>query len=210
MKNYNFTATQDWHFYFSKIFETTKISNMVEFGLGVGTPYLADNSGYLKSIELSLGSYNLQWYQQTVESMKKHKNWDCVYIEVNDQIIQANENAQKLRFPLQDVGYLDELNNLVLPLITDKKYDFIFVDAGIHTRGDLVNISFHKADIIAAHDTSRDPNRILKNVYGYNIVYVPDDYTEIHFEDTYMGTTIWVKKDKEDLISVLKNYKVRR
>ena len=36
MKKYNFTATQDWHFYFSKIFEFTKISNMLEFGLGVG------------------------------------------------------------------------------------------------------------------------------------------------------------------------------
>ena len=210
MKKYNFTATQDWHFYFSKIFEFTKISNMLEFGLGVGKPYLADNTEYLKSVELSLGSYNLQWYEQTVESMKKYKNWDCVYLEVSDQIIQANENAQKLRFPLQDIGYLDELNALVLPLITDKKYDFIFVDAGIHTRGDLVNISFHKADIIAAHDTSRDPNRILKNVYGYNIVNVPEDYTEIHFEDTYMGTTIWIKNNRENLIFALENYKVNQ
>lgn len=208
MTNYNFTATQDWHFYFSKIFETTKIANMLEFGLGVGTPYLADNCEYLKSVELSLGSYNLEWYQQTLEKMKDRKNWDCVYVEVNQNIVQANENAQRLRFPLADTNYLNDLSELVLPFMSDRKYDFIFVDAGIHTRGDLVNLSFHKADIIAAHDTSRDTNRVLKNVYGYNIVKVPENYEEIHFEDTYMGTTIWVKNDRVDLIGILRNYKV--
>ena len=208
MKEYNFTPTQDWHFYFSVIFDNTKIRNMIEFGLGVGTPYLADNCEFLKSVELSLGEYNLEWFNKTKDDMKGRKNWDCEYVEVNKKIFDANDRAQNLRFPLEDTKYLIDLRKIVNKHLDEREYDFIFVDAGIHTRGDIVNMSFGKADIIAAHDTSRDPNRVLKNVYGYNIVNVPSNYTEIHFEDTYMGTTIWVNNRLSDLIEILKNYKV--
>jgi hypothetical protein len=206
---YNFTSTQDWNFYFAQIFENEKIGNMIEFGLGVGTPYLADNCNFLKSVELSLGAYNLEWYNKTVDDMKNYKNWESKYVNVNEKIADANDRAQRLRFPLSDVSYLKDLKTVFAESIGDKKYDFIFVDAGIHTRGDLVNMSFGRADIIAAHDTSRDTNRVLENVYGYNIVNVPNGYVEIHFEDTYMGTTIWVKNTKKDLIKILKNYKVQ-
>lgn len=205
---YNFTPTQDWHYYFSKIFENEKIINMIEFGLGIGTPYLADNCQHLKSVELSLGSYNLGWYEKTQELMKNYKNWESEYIIVNDKISDANDRAQKLRFPLSDTKYLVDLEKIFNLSLGGLKYDFIFIDPGIHTRGDLVNMSFEKADIIAAHDTSRDHNRILQNVYGYNLVKVPLEYEEIHFEDTYMGTTLWIKKHKAQIIEILKNYKV--
>lgn len=44
----------------------------------------------------------------------------------------------------------------------------------------------------------------LKYPYGYNIGKVPENYLEIHFEDTYMGTTFWINKNLVDVISLLK------
>jgi hypothetical protein len=62
MKNYNFTFTQDWHNYFLKVFETKKIKNLLEFGLGDGTEFLLDYCEFVKSVELSLGDFNLNWF----------------------------------------------------------------------------------------------------------------------------------------------------
>jgi hypothetical protein len=207
MKNYNLTPTQDWHFYFAEIFKNKKISSMLEFGLGVGTEYLLDNCEKVTSVELSAGDYNKEWHDQTVKKLKDYKNWDCVYVDLTQDIKDANQRAQKLRFPLEDTKYLKSLKSITDKFLENKKYDFIFVDAGIHTRGDLVNLSFDKADIIAAHDTSRKTYRVLENIYGYNIVNVPENYTEIHYECTYMGTTLWIKNDLPDLIELMKNFK---
>jgi hypothetical protein len=207
MKNYNLTSTQDWHFYFAEIFKNRKIDTMLEFGLGVGTEYLLDNCSNVTSVELSAGDYNKEWHDQTVEHLKDYKNWNCVYVDLPQDIKDANERAQKLRFPLDDTQYLKSLKSITDEFLKTKKYDFIFVDAGIHTRGDLVNLSFGKADIIAAHDTSRETSRVLENIYGYNIVNVPDDYIEIHYECTYMGTTLWIKKDLSDIVEIMKKFK---
>ena len=206
MKNYNLTSTQDWHFYFAEIFKNQKISSMLEFGLGVGTEFLLDHCDNVTSVELSAGNYNREWHDKTVEDLKEYKNWNCYYVDLPQDIKDANERAQQLRFPLDDIKYLDSLKKITSKYLK-KKYDMIFVDAGIHTRGDLVNLSFGKADIIAAHDTSRKTYRILENVYGYNIVNVPDDYTEVHYECTYMGTTLWIKNDLNDLIEIMKKFK---
>jgi hypothetical protein len=89
------------------------------------------------------------------------------------------------------------LKSLIDPFLKRKKYDIIFVDPGIHNRGDIVNLCFGKANIIAAHDTDRT-GRVIKNIYGYNIVEVPKNYTEIHFDSPYMGTTFWIKDDFVD------------
>jgi|688.fasta_scaffold255744_2 hypothetical protein len=210
MKKYELGPPQDWNYYFREIFSHEKINNFLEFGLGVGTEFLLENCEKVTSVELSLGSYNLEWYEKTKEKLKDYDNWESHYVNVPEEISNADQRAQKLRFPLEDTKYLKVLKKITDPFISNSAYDFIFVDAGIHLRGDLVNLSFDKADIIAAHDTSRDHNRVLKNIYGYNIVQVPSNYVEIHFEDTYMGTTIWIKKDKEPLIDVLRNYKVNR
>ncbi len=210
MKKYELGPPQDWNYYFREIFSHEKINNFLEFGLGVGTEFLLENCKKVTSVELSLGSYNLEWYEKTKKKLKDYNNWESHYINVSDEISDADQRAQKLRFPLEDTKYLEDLKKMTGPFLNDSVYDFIFVDAGIHLRGDLVNLSFNKADIIAAHDTSRDTNRILKNIYGYNIVRVPSNYEEIHFEDTYMGTTVWVKKNKESLINLLKNYRVNK
>ena len=207
MKKYELGPPQDWNYYFREIFSHEKINNFLEFGLGVGTEFLLENCEKVTSVELSLGSYNLEWYEKTKEKLKDYDNWESHYVNVPEEISNADQRAQKLRFPLEDTKYLKVLKKITDPFISNSAYDFIFVDAGIHLRGDLVNISFDKADIIAAHDTSRDHNRVLKNIYGYNIVNAPDNYTEIHYECTYMGTTLWIKNDLPDLIEIMKKFR---
>ena len=180
MKNYNLTPTQDWHHYFSEIFKMRNINSILEFGLGLGTGY----------------------------ELKEYKNWKCDYIDLPDDIKEADERAQKMLFPLGDLSYLKSLKKITDPYLSRKKYDIIFVDAGIHTRGDLVNLSFDKSKIIAAHDTSRMSERVIQNIYGYNIVNVPDNYTEIYYGCTYMGTTMWIENSDSDLINHMRNFKV--
>jgi hypothetical protein len=208
MKNYNLTATQDWHYYFSEIFNLQKVNSILEFGLGVGTRYLLDNCQDLTSVELSKGEYNKEWYLRTKEDLKDYKNWKCDYIDLPEDIKEADERAQKLLFPLVDTSYLKSLKMVTDPYLDNKKYDIIFIDAGIHTRGDLVNLSFNKSDIIAAHDTSRNKERVIQNIYGYNIVEVPENYVELYYGCTYMGTTIWIEKSKVDLLNHMKKFKV--
>jgi hypothetical protein len=206
MKKYNFDACQDWHSYFSKLFSITKINSLLEFGLGNGTELLLDNCQQVHSVELSVGSLNKDWYGKCVKKYESYNNWFPTYIDVPPAIVASNELAQSHRYPLPNNDHLPVLKSLVLPFLK-KKHDFIFVDAGIHNRGDLVNMSFGYAPIIAAHDTCKDPNRILKDIYGYNIVQVPSDYEVVHFEDTYMGTTFWILKSRKNLIDEMKSFK---
>jgi hypothetical protein len=200
-KNYNFCITQDWAAYFEKIFNAIKITNMLEFGLGLGTRFLCDNCEKVTSVELSVSDLNRSWTENTKQELSDYKNWSLHYIEVPSEIKMANEAAIESRYPLQDLTYLPILQNLISPFLQDY-YDMIFVDAGIHNRGDIVNCCFQKGAIIAAHDTDRT-GRIKTNIYGYNIIKIPDNYTEVHFNDSYCGTTIWVKNDHENSKTIL-------
>jgi hypothetical protein len=199
---YNFNETQDWVKYYSKLSNYLKDKNFLEFGLGVGTEFFLDHCKEVTSVEFSLGDYNKQWFDKSMKDYENYKKWFPNYVLMPEEIIIANDLAQSQRFPLKDSSYLKSLHELMNPFLNNR--DVIFVDAGIHLRGDMVNYCFNKAEVISAHDTSRDENRILKNIYGYNIVKVPENYLEIHFEDTYMGTTFWINKNLVDVISLLK------
>ena len=190
-KEYNFTPAQDWVEYFERIFETIEVNKILEFGLGLGTEFLCDNAKEVISVELSTGEFNKEWADKTQEKLKDYQNWKLHYIEIPDEIQKANSNAIEKQYPLEDTSYLPILKKIINPFLMRKKYDIIFVDAGIHNRGDIVNLCFGKADIIAAHDTDRT-GRIIQNIYGYNIVNTPENYTEIHLNELYMGTTFWI------------------
>jgi hypothetical protein len=191
---YNFNDAQDWVQYFEKIFNKIPINSVLEFGLGLGTQYLCDHANKVTSVELSTGEFNLEWTNKVKEILKDYDNWNLHYIEIPEEIKKANLDAIENKYPLTDVSYLPVLKKLLNPYLYRKKYDIIFIDPGIHNRGDIVNLCFGKAKIIAAHDTDR-MGRIIKNIYGYNIVDIPDNYTEIHFHLSYMGTTFWIKND---------------
>jgi len=206
MKNYNLTCAQDWVQYFDRLFRTVEVENFLEFGLGVGTEFLCDHAENVTSVELSTGDYNLQWTNQTKEQLKDYKNWTLHYVNIPDEIQKANQDAINNQYPLEDLSYLPVLEGLVVPFMEEREYDVIFVDPGIHNRGDIVNLAFGRAPIVACHDSDRT-GRVIPYVYGYNIVNVPDNYTEIHREDSYCGTTFWVDhtmEGAETLIKVLR------
>lgn len=200
-KKYNLTCAQDWVESFETIFDTIKIDNMLEFGLGVGTEFLCDNCKTVTSVELSLGDYNKQWTDKTKDLLKNYKNWKLHYIELPEQIKKSNKDAIEQKYPIKDISYLPVLKNIIDPFLNDIFYDMIFVDAGIHNRGDIVNFCFNKAKIIAAHDTCRKGN-VIENIYGYNIVKCPDNYHEIHISRG-LGTTFWIQKNCYFLIEKL-------
>lgn len=207
IKEYNFTAAQDWVEYFDKIFKTIEIEKILEFGLGLGTEFLCDNAKEVTSVELSTGDFNKEWTDKTQEQLKAYSNWKFHYIDIPKEIHKANLDAIQNQYPLKDTSYLPVLKKLINPFISRKKYDIIFIDAGIHNRGDIVNLCFGKAKIIAAHDSDRT-GRVIKNIYGYNIVEVPKSYTEIHRNESYMGTTFWVDNTLENSEIIIEALKV--
>jgi predicted O-methyltransferase YrrM len=196
-KQYNFTPAQDWTEYFDNIFKITEIEKILEFGLGLGTEFLCDNAKDVVSVELSTGDFNKEWADKTQEKLKEYKNWKLHYIDIPEEIHKSNTDAIQNQYPLEDTSYLSVLEKLINPFLNEKEYDIIFVDPGIHNRGDIVNLCFGNAKIIAAHDSDRT-GRITPNIYGYNIVEVPENYTEIHLNESYMGTTFWVDHTLEN------------
>lgn len=206
-KKYNLTVAQDWVPYFEELFDTIEVNSFLEFGLGVGTEFLCDNAKKVTSVELSLGDYNLEWTNKTKETLKDYTNWELNYIQVPEEIIKSNQSAIDNKYPLSDLSYLSTLRDIVYPFMENKNHDVIFVDAGIHNRGDIVNFAFDHAPIVACHDSDRT-GRIIRNIYGYNIVNPPENYVEIHKTNSYCGTTFWVDSTREGsdvIITALKN-----
>jgi len=201
-KKYNFTVAQDWVPYFKSLFDIIEVNSFLEFGLGVGTEFICDNAKQVTSVELSLGDYNLEWTNKTREVLKKYINWDLHYIQVPDEIVKSNQDAIDNQYPLEDISYLPILHDLINPFIEGQFYDIIFVDPGIHNRGDIVNFVFGHAPIVACHDSDRT-GRVIKNIYGYNIVNPPKNYVEIHKDESYCGTTFWVDSTFEGYKNVI-------
>lgn len=196
-KKYYLTGAQDWVPYFEVLFQNLELESVLEFGLGLGTEFWCDHAKKVNSVELSVSDYNLEWTNKTKDKLKDYKNWECEYIKLPQKLVDANQNAIDNLYPLDDTSYLPLLESIVTPFMNKCEYDIIFVDPGIHNRGDIVNFCFGKSPIIAAHDTDRT-GKVIKNIYGYNIVDVPDNYVEIHKEKYYCGTTFWIKKDLDN------------
>jgi len=205
MKNYEFTPAQDWTNVFNKLFGLINTEKILEFGLGLGTEFLCDNSKHVTSVELSIGDYNKGWTELVKEKLKEYNNWTLHYIDLPEEIKQANQNAINYKYPLLELDYLKTLNKIIEPFFINDYYDIVFIDPGIHNRGDIINFCFGKSPIIAAHDTSKS-GIIIENIYGYNIVVVPENYEEIHFDDG-LGTTLWINKEYVFYNLIIENLK---
>jgi hypothetical protein len=186
-KNYNLGWAQCWHTWFELLFEKTEINNALEFGLGLGTEYLLDNVKYLHSVELSVSDLNKNWTEKIKSTCGGYDNWKLDYIECPESIVESNILVQSTHHPMKDETYRNDLYKLVDPFIDNQNWDLIFVDCGIHHRGDIVNRCMEKTiPLIAAHDTNHS------EIYGYNLVN-NDKYHKIR-KDTNNGTTFWVLK----------------
>lgn len=201
-KGYEFGAAQDWHHYMEIIFKNYQVGRMLEFGLGNGTEYLLDHVGALMSVEISLGEFNKEWHDRCVKKYAGYKNWKPVYIGAGAGIREGHEKITKSGGLGDYDKHMAELRKVVESCGVG--WDMIFIDPGIGLRGDLVNLVFGRAGVIVAHDSTRDIKRIKAGIYGYDRVVVPGNYEEIHFEDTYCGTTVWVDRMLDGLREALK------
>jgi len=188
------TKYQDWIPYFDKLFEQIKIKNFLEFGLGEGTEYFLNKCDSVTSIEISTSPRHKKWYDKCKEKYIGYRNWKPIYIKGSDKIIKADQLANKHGNPISYNDHIPELKKVIQSITSQ---DMIFVDSGIHNRGDILNLLFeeNRFDIITAHDTSRKKMRYY-SIYGYNILKVPNDFAEFHFEGGTVGTTFWIKENK--------------
>ena len=200
-KDYGFGVAQDWHHYMEIVFREYKVGRLLEFGIGDGTEYLMDHSGEVVSVEISLGEFNKGWYERC-RGRYEGRNWQGVYVEAGEGIRRAHEEAMAVGYPIKEGGHIMELREIMDGL--GGGWDLIFVDPGICNRGDLVNLVMGKAGVIVGHDSTRDGRRVKSGTYGYEVVKVPGNYEEIHFEDTRCGTTVWVERTLEGLRAGLK------
>lgn len=143
------------------------IKRVLEFGLGEGTGILVSIAESVHSVELLAYEENKDWFDEVTKKYSG-SSYSSELIECKDKL------TPKLKERLQK--------------IIDQGWDLIFVDPGVHFRGDLVNMSFGRAEIILAHDTNMTPE-----LYGWNKIKVPSNYEQIGPMDG-QGTTVWRKK----------------
>lgn len=193
----------DHVYVFNELFKLIPNCDILEFGCGYGSKYLLENCNHLTSYEITVKdrfNYIMPWFIKVNAQLKpKFSNWQLEMYVLNEKVNRANNIALEGKDPrLSDNQYLAEIRKFFNKICTDKLFDIIFIDPGIHIRADFVNEAFNRSDIIVVHDTNFN-----NLVYGWNRIKVPSNYTKIHF-NYGSGTSIWIKNDRQPLINVFK------
>lgn len=161
----------DWQvFVKDELSKGEKPKLLVELGLGEGTPFLLSLAEKVVSIELLFYPEHAEWIDKTKNMIGENENWRSYMKEVKEDKLTTDI-----------VSYL----NLQLGRL---KPDVVFIDPGVHFRGDLVNLAMKReVPIIFAHDTLRGFDE--KDIYGWNRItgegYERTDYREGE------GTSLW-------------------
>jgi hypothetical protein len=185
MKDYNFNHYQCWYPVFERIFNIKKINKMLEFGLGNGTEFLCDNVDFLYSVELAVHGDHNKWHDTIKSKMNSYTNWQSDLIMCPKSIIDADTIVLKNKnYYLEDKIYSVDLKNIVEPYIK-KEWDLIFVDPGIHLRGEMIGWCIEEnIPIIVNHDTE------FQSLYGYDLINLKQ-YKYYSFDTTH-GTGVFV------------------
>ena len=176
------------------------VRSMLEFGLGGATEQFIRELDHVTSVEIYTSDKELeeklkisgpQWAKKFGEELASPK-WNIVMVEAGDGIIAAEKDVTgKASVPRGSDPTSDKYKKELADIIDSidwSGYDYAFVDAGIHLRGDLVNALFGKVRIIGAHDTND------RDVSGYKRVVCPPEYrVEEHSQGC--GTTFWIQKN---------------
>lgn len=184
------------------IFKDGFPKKMVEFGLGIGTQFFIDSCEEVTSIELftsdnelagELRISNDSWMPHFRKIFSGYKNWRVIGFEVGEDIIRAERDIVGLTgMPRgsdpSDKEYRKELKKMVDMLVKGKGFEYAFVDAGSHLRGDIVNELFGVVPIISIHD-SKDKEK----VYGCHRINVPDNYRVVEGEKCAEGIRFFIK-----------------
>ncbi len=147
-----------------------KFNKILELGLGLGTKTLLESADMVYSVELLANPEHEGW----IEQMKvEYKGWD---------------NWKPYLFKCED-AYDNKIKFQVSAHITRIKPDLVFVDPGIHCRGDLVNLAMSKkVPMVMAHDTKCGDEE-GKDLYGWKRIN-PEGY-EVTRREEGQGTTLW-------------------
>ncbi len=186
------------------IIKNYNVNSVIEFGVGEGTNVFLENcKGKVTSVELLTTDYPKaellkistdEWIDYSIKQFKKYNNWNAVKYEVQSGILDAEydvtghgNNGVKRGDSPSNQEYIQELENLISTLNV-LEYDMAFVDAGIHLRGDIVNLLFNKVNIITAHDFN------TRNIYGYSRISIPQTYEGFSGNYSNEGLGVFIKK----------------
>jgi hypothetical protein len=186
------------------IIKNYNVNSVIEFGVGEGTNVFLENcKGKVTSVELLTTDYPKaellkistdEWIDYSIKQFKKYDNWNAVKYEVQSSILDAEydvtgngSNGVKRGDSPSNQEYIQELENLISTLNV-LEYDMAFVDAGIHLRGDIVNLLFNKVNIITAHDFN------TQNIYGYSRISTPQTYEGFSGNYSNEGLGVFIKK----------------
>ena len=186
---------------FQILFEIQPIDEFLELGVGLGTKFFLDHCKHVTSIEVLVkdrSGYVIPWYFDCIDLYKNYANWSPNLYVFPTVVNQANDWAiSEIDPETLNPEYLTLINKFLDSAFQHRYFDLVFVDPGMHIRGDFVNALFGRADIIVAHDTNA-----LSRVYGWYKIRTPGDYEQIRF--TYgSGVTFWVRKNRGKIIEYL-------
>lgn len=186
------------------IIKQYNINSVIEFGVGEGTNVFLENcTGKITSVELFTTDYPKaellkistdEWIDYSIKQFEKYDNWNAIKYEVQSSILKAEYDVTgkgtngviRGKSP-SNQEYIKELENLISTL-NILEYDMAFVDAGIHLRGDIVNLLFNKVNIITAHDFN------TRDIYGYSRISIPSTYEGFSGNYSSEGLGVFIKK----------------
>lgn len=199
-ETYDFGLAQTWYPYFDWLFQSWVPKTLLEFGAGDGTQFFLDHCAHVTSVEIAARPIHFDWWEKCQDKYCGYDNWEPLLHEASPILQAANNHAEAGGYPLKDRRYLLELRRLFERTLERRMFDLIFVDAGIHNRGDLVNLAFNYTSVVAAHDTN-----ISGSIYGWDIIDAPD-FQRLHFPATHLGTTFWIRRNCTALIDCLRAF----
>jgi hypothetical protein len=184
----------------AELFQFTPNPSVLEFGMNYATPYLLDHCDHVTSCEIILSDDRSKWCSHIVDCIGKRPNWSYHLLPGSTHFEVANKRAYRKRVDpaLYDSTYILEIKDICDTLFKAKEFDVVIVNPGFHMRADLVNELFDRAPIIVAHDT----NTGFKE-YSWWKIEVPSNYETVVFKEG-QGTTVWIRNDRADLVSLLK------
>lgn len=171
MKRYN--SFNDWIPFMEGVIRDRGVKTVLEFGMGEGTQTLLDLCEKVVSVELQAIPELGEWYDKCHELYSENPGWKSYLYKCKDEM----NSMTRL--------YCGNTIKRIKP-------DLVFVDPGVHFRGDLVNLCMqNRVKLIVAHDTKQ--GFAEDDIYGWNKI-DPEGYTS-HTDNQIQGTTLWVKND---------------
>lgn len=202
------------------LFNTMKVRGFLECGCGYSTAYFLDHSEKVISVEYINPGYGPDWFYTAKSLFEDRPNWiPLLYNEsLKDQSFNnacAYQCSIHQDYAVIDPSYLISLNQHFKSLIAQAAagnypIDVAFVDPGVYIRGDMVKLLLsNRIPVVAAHDTASDYGTDeAENLYGWNKVFTPPQYTKIHIPYG-QGTTFWVLNKLPQVIASLEDYRDR-